>query len=172
MADLLDQLYAAPVEVEVILPNGAKHTVLMGSLTLQEWDDLGEAVPSPEAPYVDRNARGEEIRNYQSPTYQKEFRAAESERRWRRLAMALIRGGNVIDGLTFDDQVKRVKANLDGAIAMQLMRWQSDLILAGKASVVERSKRFQPGGDPEAAGAAAAANGSAALVAADGDTAD
>ena len=172
MADLLDKLQAAPVEVEVILPGGTKHQICMGSLTLQEWDDLGEAVPSPEAPFMNHNARGEEIRNYQSPEYLHQVRVAESERRWRRLTMAFLRGGNTIAGMTFDEQVQRVKTLLDGAIATQLMRWQSDLILSGKASVVERSKRFQPGGDPEAAGANAVEDRPADVDATVGEPAD
>lgn len=146
MADFLETLKSRTVEVEVTLPYGDKITICMGSLTLSEWDSLGESVPQPEGTYVRHNDRGEEIRSYATAEYQKASREAEAERRWKRLTMGMLRGGNAIDGLLFEDQVKRVRETLDSSIATTLMNWQIKSITQGKASVIDRSKRFQPVG--------------------------
>lgn len=155
MPDLLEALGPRVVPVEVKLPYGDTITVNMGSLSLSEWDALGEAVPQPEGDYVGHNSQGQEIRSYTTPRYLKAAREADAERRWRRLTMGLLRGGNAIDGLMFEDQVKRVRENMDTAIAAALMSWQASLVSSTKAAVVDRSKRFQPVGIGKAEGDAA-----------------
>lgn len=147
--DIIDSLRPAAVDVLVTLPYGSKVTVTMGTLTLSEWDDLGESVPHPVAPFVMHNSRGEEVRNYADPAYLKQVRQAEAERRWRRLTLGLLRGGNTIEGTLFEDQVKRVREHMDSAIAMALMRWQAALIAEGKAAIADRARRFQPDGPDE-----------------------
>lgn len=147
MTDIIDELFTLePSDVRVALPGGTTFTVRMGHLTLEEWDSLGESVPTPQAPFLYHNAKGEEVRNYADPRYQTDFRNAESERRYRRLTLGILRGGNKIEGVMFDEQVKRVKQKMPAAAATALIRWQSNQITEGKANVMQRSEQFQPDG--------------------------
>lgn len=155
MSDFLEMLSPRVMPVEVALPYGGTATVDMYSLTLHEWDELGEAVADPLAPFVMHNSRGEEVRNYADPKYLQERRTVEAERRWRRLTMALLKAGNEIDGIHFDEKVRRVRENLDGSIAAALMNWQARNFMEARASVVERSKSFRSLGPAEAADDAA-----------------
>ena len=151
MTDFIESLKPRSVPVTVTLPYGGTADICMGTLTLSEWDAQGEAVAPPLAPFVSHNNRGEEVRNYADPQYLVARERAEAERRWRRLTLGLLKGGNTIDGVMFDEQVKRVKDTLDTTIAAALMGWQASLITQAKAAVVDRSKRFHAGGTVEAA---------------------
>lgn len=138
----LDNLVPKIIPVRIILPHGSTVDIDMYSLTMSEWDELGESVDDPIAPYVGLNSRGEEIRNYTDPKYLKERRKVESERAFKRLTMGMLRGNNDIEGVLFEDKVKAVKEKLDIGIASALMRWQSSNITESRVRVLNAAERF------------------------------
>lgn len=138
----LELLTPKIVPVQVTLPYGSSVTINMYTLSMGEWDELGESILDPTAPFVMHNSRGEEVRNYAAPQFLRERRKAESERAYRRLTMALIRGGNEIEGLLFENKVDEVRKRLDLAIASALMRWQASLIAEGRVRVINAADKF------------------------------
>lgn len=140
--NILEQLAPRVVPVECTLSYGTKVIVSMGTLSMHLWDELGDAVADPIAPFVTHNSRGEEVRNYADPGYLKARRQAEAERTYRRLTYAFLRGGNAIPGTLFEEQVESVKKNLDLAIASALIRWQRALIEESRARVLALSATF------------------------------
>lgn len=139
----LDALSARIVPVRVTLPYGDAVELPLYTMTMAEWDKLGEAVPEPVPPFSHHNARGEEIRNIYDPAYQQARRKAEVERAYRRLTYALVKGGNHIEGALFEDQVRRVQEHLDLSIASALMQWQRMLMVEAQARSVALAERFQ-----------------------------
>lgn len=142
VSDFLTQLEPRVVEVRVRLSHGSTVEIKIATLSMHEWDELGESVKDPIPPFVSHNARGEEIRNYYDPTYLAQRRQVEVTRSYKRLTMGLIRGGNEIAGILFEDKVAEVQKRLDLAIAAALMRWQSALVTEGRVAVLTAADRF------------------------------
>lgn len=140
--NILAQLEPQIVTVRVRLPYGTPLEIKIYTLTLAEWDELGEAIDDPLAPFKYHNSRGEEVRDFYDPKYLKARRAAETNRAYRRLTMGLVRAGNEIPGILFEDKVKEVKARMDLSLATTLMRWQSELITLGQVAVMTAADQF------------------------------
>jgi hypothetical protein len=142
LTDFLSALEPRVVDVKITLSHGGSVTIKLGTLTMHEWDMYGEFVKDPLAPFVSHNVRGEEIRNYNAPEYLAARRAGEVTRAYRRLTLALVRGGNEIKGDLFEDKVEEVRERLDLAIAAALMRWQSALVSEGRVAILNAAERF------------------------------
>ncbi len=130
---ILDQLKAPIVTLNLSFEYGREEQIKVGLLTAQEWEAEMFAVPNPPVPKVIASA-GKSEPDFYHPDYQEKAKRAEVARNLRRIARALLKGGNELPGATFDEQVENLNGALDVGIYQALVEFLGKAVGGGKVT--------------------------------------
>jgi hypothetical protein len=136
---------AAPVvvNVRVELSYDRVIDVPIGTLTYGDWLGVDAELPEPPVPRTLAGVGGTKQPNRDDVKYREELARVMEERNYRRLALALEKGGTVIPGITPGEKAAAIKAEMDAGVANALMVFIAGAAMQGKASVEAAADTFQ-----------------------------
>lgn len=152
----LADLKPTPVVMQVVMPYGRIVKVPIMPLTWHEWNTIGAQVLDPlkgnTEYWTKRNPVTKEKEfDPENVAYHQALDEANSQRGYRRLLVALEKGGNIIEGNTLDEQIENLKG-MEVGLAVALMNKLGDLSTRGRASAFALAESFRDERVPEAGG--------------------
>lgn len=138
---------AAPVviTVRVELAYDRVIEVPIGTLTYGDWLGIDAECVEPPVPRTLVGAGGVKQPNRDDVKYREELARVMEERNYRRLALALEKGGTVIPGNTPGEKAAAIKAEMDAGVANALMVFIASAAMQGKATADAAADTFRGG---------------------------
>ncbi len=127
------------ITIEIPLPSGDLAVIPWRTLSIAEWDSIGQGVPDPTPPVVGGNKDGP-IFNYRDADYLMHVREAMAERNYRRLAKSLRID---IPGETLTEQANAVKNTMDAYVTAALIDFMTRIAKESEARISARAATFQ-----------------------------
>lgn len=136
---------AAPVvvNVHVELPYGREMDIPLSTLSYGEWMAIEAAIPEPAIPRTLAGPGGTKVPNRDDVQFRAELARVNEERAYRRLALALQKGGTDIPGATPAEQVEHLKAELDAGVSNALLVFLASAAMNGKAAAEAAADTFR-----------------------------
>lgn len=153
--ELKAQLAPATVKVTVFLPYDRELTVEIGTLTYGEWVSVEAGVLEPPVPNT-RMVGNEKRANPDDVKYRADLARVQEERAYRRLVIALEKGGTAIPGATAADKATALRNELDAGVTNALLTFLGNAARQGIAVTESTADTFRKGRRTGAAGASAA----------------
>ena len=142
--------HAAPVvvtvRVELAYGEGDKLRTLdipLNTLSYGEWMGIETEVPEPAVPRTLTGVGGVKLPNREDVAYRRDLAAAQEERAYRRLALALEKGGMSIPGNTPSEKAREIKDNLDAGVSNALLTFLATAAMGGKATAEAAADTFR-----------------------------
>jgi hypothetical protein len=137
------QLAPAQVTVTVELPYERTLQVTLGTLSYGEWMAVELAVPAPPVPRTIAGANGVKLPNQADVDYQQKLARVNEERAYRRLALALEKGGTVIPGADEAEKAQAIQRDLDAGVSNALLVWLTNAAMSGKVTAEAAAATFR-----------------------------
>lgn len=136
---------AAPVivTVEVELPYGRTLNVPIGTLSYGEWLGVEAELPEPPVPRTLAGAGGVKLPNRDDVDFRQKLAAVSEERAYRRLALALEKGGTKLLGDTPGEKAQTIKTELDAGVSNALLIFLASAAMGGKATAEAAADTFR-----------------------------
>jgi hypothetical protein len=141
---------AAPVVVNVRVEmaygeNGEPRTldIPLNTLSYGEWMGVEAEVPEPAVPRTLAGVGGVKLPNKDDIAYRAALSAANEERAYRRLALALEKGGMVIPGASAKEKAAAIKDELDAGVSNALLTFLATAAMGGKATAESAADTFR-----------------------------
>lgn len=140
----LEDLAPVTVVAEITTPYGRVVRVPFQTLSWEEWNEVGRAVPDPKVPLTRLADDGQTLLpNPRDEKYLEDVARASADRVARRVVLALEKAGTALPGATAQDKLDALK-NADRAIVDRLIRVIVDAAVEGKVRLEERAESFRP----------------------------
>jgi hypothetical protein len=138
----LSDLTSRVVKVKVTLPYNREIEIPVGTLTYAEFNSVTADVPDPVIPRTLLGKDGEKLPNRDDVTYKAAIEKANEERSYRRLAIALNKGGVEITGETIAEKAATLRTDLDAGVANALMSFLAQAALGGRVAAQATADTF------------------------------
>ena len=145
------QLAPAKVDVVVFLPYDRELTITLGTLSYGEWVGVEAELLEPPVPMT-RMVGTEKKPNPEDVTYRAELARVNEERAYRRLVIALEKGGTAIPGATLADKARALRDDLDAGVTNALLTFLGNAARQGIAVTESTAATFRKGRGTGAAG--------------------
>lgn len=143
--DLREQVQPKKVNVVIRRGYGDPVTIPVVPPSYVEWITVDTLVPEPAIPRTLIGKDGVKLPNPHDVEYRQELAKVTVERSFRRLLMALEKGGTEIPGAGVLEKVETLKQDFDSGIANALMMWLYEAAMGAKAEVENLANSFRPG---------------------------
>lgn len=136
---------AAPVvvTVNVELPYGRDLPVQVGTLSYGEWLGVESECPEPVVPRTLPGPNNTKLPNREDLAYRQALAAVQEERAYRRLALALEKGGMTIPGASAQEKAQAIKSELDAGVSNALLVFLANAAMGGKAQAEQSAETFR-----------------------------
>lgn len=145
MTEFLEGLKPRVETVRVHIPvTGREENITVGVLTMFEWLSFEVALPLPPVPHTQAGPNNTKVPNFADRGWQIACEEIEIERNFRRLALALTKGGHDLSahGNTLEDQSTALRG-IDAGVATALINFLKSAAGGGVARVEERADTFR-----------------------------
>ena len=140
---LITQAAPTRVTVNVELPYERTVAVEISTLSYAEWLGVETECPEPVIPRTLAGPNGTKLPNREDLKYRQDLAAVQEERAYRRLALALEKGGTAVPGATAADKAAAIKAELDAGVANALMVFLANAAMGGRATAEAAADTFR-----------------------------